>query len=107
VLGPIFTALDERFKTSILLSGGLVRAPVPEVHALHFAPRSSTPTLMINGRNDFYFHLKSSQIPMFRLLGAPEDDKRHVVFDSGHIPPRIAMIKETLDWLDRYLGPVE
>jgi hypothetical protein len=39
-------------------------------------------------------------------LGTPEEDKQHVVFDSGHIPPRISMIKEILDWLDRYLGPV-
>ena len=32
--------------------------------------------------------------------------KRHVVFDASHFPPRHEMIKETLDWLDRYLEPV-
>ena len=47
---------------------------------------------------------------MFRLLGAPQEDKRHVVFEnSGHFPNPDQMpelIKEALDWLDRYLGPV-
>jgi DNA primase len=33
-------------------------------------------------------------------------DKRTAVFDAGHIVPRNEMIKETLDWLDRYLGPL-
>jgi hypothetical protein len=62
---------------------------------------------MLNGRDDVEFPMETSQITMFRLLGAPEKDKRHVFFDSGHIVPRIDMIRETLDWLDRYLGPVE
>jgi hypothetical protein len=40
--------------------------------------------------------------------GAPEKDKRHVVYKSGHIPPqRQEIIKETLDWLDKYLGPTK
>jgi len=42
---------------------------------------------------------------MFRLLGTPQADKRHLLFDSGHVPPRNDMIRETLDWLDHYLGP--
>ena len=47
------------------------------------------------------------QKPLFRLLGTPEKDKRHFVFEGGHIAPRIEpIIKEILDWLDRYLGPV-
>jgi eukaryotic-like serine/threonine-protein kinase len=44
---------------------------------------------------------------MFRMLGSDAADKRHVVFEGGHIPPRPNDIfKEILDWLDRYLGPV-
>jgi pimeloyl-ACP methyl ester carboxylesterase len=101
------TALEKRFKASVLFSGGFMRAAAPEVQSLHFTPRSATPTLMLNGRDDFGYPLDTSQIPMFRLLGAPEKDKRHIVLDSGHIPSRIDMIRETLDWLDRYLGPVE
>ncbi len=63
-------------------------------------------TLMLNGRYDADFPMETSQIPMFRFLGTPEKDKRHVVFESGHVPPMQGVIKEALDWLDRYLGPV-
>jgi hypothetical protein len=52
--------------------------------------------------------LEASQNMMLRFLGTPEKDKRHVVFESGHIPPQHdQMIKEILDWLDRYQGPAK
>ena len=111
VLGPILTALEPRFKASILLSGGFPSESLPpEVDPMNFAPRAKVPVLIVNGRHDFALPLEASQEPMFRLLGAPQKDKRHVVFDdSGHFPnpnrfPEI--YKEALDWLDRYLGPV-
>jgi len=44
---------------------------------------------------------------MFDLLGTPEEDKRLVLYDTDHYIPRNGLIKESLDWLDRYLGPVE
>ena len=31
----------------------------------------------------------------------------HRRWDGGNVPPRIALIKETLDWFDLYVGPVE
>ncbi len=106
--GPILTAVEKRLKTSVLLAGGLGSWEVPpEVNPLNFAPRAKMPVLMLNGRNDYTFPLESSQVPLFRLLGAPEQHKRHVLFDSGHVPPPIDVIKEILDWLDRYLGPVK
>jgi hypothetical protein len=49
--------------------------------------------------------LDTNQIPMFRLLGTPENDKRHVLFEGGHFAPPQQDIKETLDWFDRYLVP--
>jgi len=108
--GPILTALEDRFKASILLAGGFLmttnRRP-PEVEALNFAPHVRMPVLMLNGREDFMRPVEISQRPLLRLLGAPEKDKRHVLFEGGHLPPRIqGVIKEILDWLDRYLGPV-
>jgi hypothetical protein len=42
---------------------------------------------------------------MFRLLGTPADKKRQVIAEGGHFIPRPQLVKETLDWLDRYLGP--
>lgn len=101
-----FPALEKRFKTAILLSGGLVFVETfPEVDSFHFAARVTVPVLMINGKDDFVFPLETSQKPLFRLLGATE--KKHRLFDSGHTIPRNQAIKEILDWLDRYLGPVE
>lgn len=105
--GAILTAVEGRFKASILMAGGLFSSPLPaEVEPLNFAPRATVPALMLNGRYDFGFPLATSQVPLFRLLGAPEKDKRHVVYESGHHPPRQEIIKEVLNWLDRYLGPV-
>jgi len=44
---------------------------------------------------------------MYRLLGTPKEQKRRVMFDASHDIPRSEQIKETLIWLDRYLGPVK
>ena len=38
------------------------------------------------------------------LLGTPEADKAHKLYDGGHVFPFSRMIKDSLDWLDRYLG---
>ena len=111
ISGPILTALEPRFKASILVSGGFPTQSVPsETDPINFAPRATMPVLMLNGLHDFAIPLEGNQEPMFRLLGAPQKDKRHVVFEnSGHFPNPDQMpelIKEALDWLDRYLGPV-
>jgi len=49
---------------------------------------------------------EGTQIPMFRLLGTPDAQKRRVVYDTGHNIPRPDLIRESLDWLDTHLGPV-
>jgi hypothetical protein len=40
------------------------------------------------------------------LLGAPEKEKRLVLFETAHNLPAAPMMKEVLAWLDHYLGPV-
>ena len=109
VEGVIMTALEERLKTAILLAGGLRMSYIPpEADPFNFAPRVTLPVLLLAGRHDFLFPLETSQLPLLRLLGTPEQHKRHVLFETGHIPPRIQdLMREVLDWLDRYLGPVE
>jgi len=62
--------------------------------------------LMLNGRYDYGYPTETSQKPMFRLLGTPPRNKRHVVFEAGHIPPNNLMMTEILEWLDRYQGLV-
>jgi hypothetical protein len=62
---------------------------------------------MINGRWDFVLPYDTAQVPLFRLLGTPPPDKRHEVFDGGHVPLRRQdVVALVLRWLDRYLGPV-
>ena len=111
-LGLLDLAVDAHFKTGILQGAGLHREEsngiLPgEVQPINFLPRVKIPILMMNGRDDFLSPLEESQIPMFRLIGTPEKDKRRVVFDSGHSIPRSELIKEVLAWLDRYMGPVK
>jgi eukaryotic-like serine/threonine-protein kinase len=107
VWGPVMTAVEPRFKASVLLAGGLPFEKLPsEIEPLNFATRVKVPTLMLNGRDDFMFPVDSSQLPLFRFLGVPNSRKRHVLFDSGHVPPDKPVVKESLDWLDHYLGPV-
>jgi formylglycine-generating enzyme required for sulfatase activity/predicted esterase len=102
-------AVEDRFKTAILLAGGLpfTRTP-PEVDPVNFAPRISIPVLLLGGRQDFIHPVDSAQVPLVRLLGTPEKDKKHIIFEGGHAPLRVqVLIKDILDWLDRYLGPVK
>jgi len=107
-LGDILAAVEKRIKVVVLAGGGFyLGKKLPEVDEINFAPRITVPVLMINGRYDYVFPLESSQNPMFRSLGTPEKDKRHAVFDAGHMPAHDQLIKEILDWLDRYQGPIK
>jgi tRNA A-37 threonylcarbamoyl transferase component Bud32/dienelactone hydrolase len=105
--GPMMAATEPRLRAAVLVAGGLYPFRVrPEVDVINFAPRAHVPTLMINGKHDYAFNYETTQKPMFALLGT--DQKRHVVFESGHIPSEWNEVtRETLDWYDRYLGPVE
>ena len=107
--GVLASALEPRFKATALLAGGLAVGRVPaEVDAFNFAPRVAVPTLMVNGDRDFSYPLETSQRPLFRTLGVAEPNKRHAVLEGGHLPPDIhAVMREVVDWFDRYLGPVQ
>ena len=107
-VGVRFTAIEQRFKASVLMGGGLppIKYP-PEMEQVNFAPRIRVPTLMINGRSDFSNPYDTSQVPLFRLLGPPADRKQHSTFGGGHIPLEMHdVIRTILDWFDKYLGPV-
>ncbi len=107
-MAPAILAVESRFRTAVLHAGGLeFQHALPEADMFNFVPRVRIPVLMSNGRYDHFFPVESSQIPLFRLLGTPEKDKRHIVHESGHAVPRKEFIRETLDWLDKYLGPVK
>jgi eukaryotic-like serine/threonine-protein kinase len=107
-LGNILPAVERRIKVAVLLGGGFdFSKKLPEVDEINFATRVKMPTLMVNGRYDHFFPYEKSQKVMFQLLGTPTKEKRHAVFEAGHMPPHDQMIKEILDWLDRYQGPAK
>jgi dienelactone hydrolase len=105
-LGAIIPAVEKRIAASVLVGGGLLGKARPEVSGLNYVTRVSTPTLMVNGRYDALYPPETSSQPFLDMLGTPEEDKRLILYETDHIPPRTEYIKETLAWLDRYLGPV-
>ncbi len=108
-LGGELPAIEKRIKAAILASGGfqLTLKYLPESDPFNFVKHVTIPVLMLNGRYDHTFPLESSQLPLFRFLGTPSNDKKHVIYDDGHGAfPRPAAVRESLDWLDKYLGPV-
>ena len=99
--------METRVKALILIAPGFyLQERLPEVDQVNFAPRVNAPVLMLNGRFDFIWPPSISREPMFRVLGTPKEHQRRVVYDTGHDIPRTEMIKESLNYLDRYLGPV-
>jgi dienelactone hydrolase len=108
-LGPIIAAVEDRLKVNVFLAGGfgLMGQGRPEVNQINYITRVKAPTLMLNGKYDSIFPLETSQKPMFDLLGTPAEHKQWKLYDTDHIPPVNEMVKETLAWLDKYLGPVK
>jgi eukaryotic-like serine/threonine-protein kinase len=106
-MAPIYVALEPRFKTAVLILGAFyLQGSLPEVDAFNFASRVRVPVLVLSGRFDFAAPADTSQLPMFELFRPPNGQKRRVVYDTGHNIPRPELIKESLDWLDTYVGKV-
>jgi dienelactone hydrolase len=105
--GGIVLATEPRIKAGLLIVAGLnFRRPQPEVDDLHYLPRVRTPVLMVNGRYDTTFPLNTAAEPMYRFLGTAPEHKRHVIVEGQHYVPRNDLIRESLAWLETYLGPV-
>ncbi len=105
-MGGIIPAVEKRIKVVVLNVGGMeMERAQPEVDQLNYLPRIKQPTLMLNGAYDMFFPVETAQKPMFRLLGSAPEQKRMKVYQSGHLVPQTEFIKETLAWLDTYLGP--
>ena len=62
------------------------------------------PVLLLSGEFDSTAPLENAR-RYFELLGTRAGDKKHVIAPGGHFVPRDLLVRETLDWLDRYLGP--
>ena len=107
-MGAIMLAAEDRLKMGILYIAGMGFEPAfPEVDPINFITRINVPVLMLNGKYDRFFPLETSQRPMYDLLGTPEEHKRHVIYETGHNVPKLQLVKESLEWMDQYFGPVQ
>jgi class 3 adenylate cyclase/dienelactone hydrolase len=107
-LGGIIPAVEKRIKVVVLNVGGMeMHKALPEADQINFLPRITQPVLMLNGKHDMYFPVETSQKPMFDLLGTPKENKKIIIYESGHLVPRTNFVKETLLWYDKYLGNVK
>ena len=106
---PMMLATEPRVKAAVLLAGAM--RPVgalPEVDPINFLPRVTIPVLHVTGKYDSSYPVDLAQRPFFDLLGTPPRDKRQVTLPVCHailVPEvRTIVVREVLDWLDRYLG---
>ena len=107
-MAPIMLALEDRFQMAILTVAGLrFQETLPEADPWNFLPRVTLPVLMLNGEFDFYFPVETSQRPYFEHLGTPEEEKEWKVYPGGHAVPALDLARESLVWMDRWLGEVE
>ena len=108
MLGAILPAVEKRIRTNILyVAGFCFQRAQPEADQIQYVGRVLQPTLMLNGELDFFFPAETSQKPMFDMLGTPPEHKKRITFPRGHTVPKVDLIRESLAWLDRYLGSVE
>ena len=107
MLGAIIPAVEERLKASILANGGMWCLGRPEIQEINYVTRVKIPTLMLNGRFDMILVYETDVKPMFDLLGTSKEHKTLKIYDTDHSLPGKELIKETLSWLDKYLGPVK
>jgi cephalosporin-C deacetylase-like acetyl esterase len=109
IMGLVNLSLDNRFKVAVLAYGGLSpeKVPLPELDDINFVTRVRVPVLMINSRNDPKLPYEKSQVPMFKLLGTPPENKLHRTYNvPGHGVPDSMWEKDMLSWFDKYLGKV-
>jgi dienelactone hydrolase len=106
-MGVYIEAVEERLKTGVLLGGSIFGVGRPEVNDINYVGRVKIPTLVMNGIYDTLQSYEMNIKPMFDLLGTPAENKKLFTTQTDHIPPVNEFIKETLAWLDKYLGPVK
>ncbi len=107
LLAPVMLPAEDRIKAGILVVGGFGRETRPEANQVSYVTRIKVPILMLNGKYDMTFPFDTTVKPMFDLLGTPAENKRLKVYDTDHFIPQNEYVKESLAWLDRYLGPVK
>jgi serine/threonine protein kinase len=99
-MGEVYRARDARLGRDVALKVLLERAKLDADRLARFERE----VLMLSGEFDAMIPVENAR-RYFELIGVPPSDKRHVIAVGGHYIPRDLLIRETLDWLDRHLGP--
>lgn len=105
--GLIFSAVENRYRSAILIGGGLVKSHLqilPEANPINFVPRIKCPVLLLNGRYDEVFPYETNALPLYNLLREP---KKLALLEGGHVPPLEVRVPVINKWLDETLGPVK
>ena len=107
-MGGIIPAVETRIKAIVLNVGGMeMHKALPEADQINFLPRIKQPILMLNGKHDMFFPVETSLKPMFQFLGTLKENKKLIIFDSGHLVPRSDFVRESLQWFDTHLGKLK
>jgi len=98
--------VEKRIRAAVLMAGGVFILPMPRTEQpFNYLPHATQPVLMLNGRWDIDVDL-DAQDAMLRMLGTPADRKQRILYDAGHgALPHNQVVRASLDWYDRYLGP--
>jgi formylglycine-generating enzyme required for sulfatase activity/dienelactone hydrolase len=104
--GPLPLAIEaERFDAAVLAVAGLSAYSqfLPESDPFNFVTRVRAPTLMINGEYDAIAQRETEGQPLYDWLGTDPEHKKMYLAPTSHFMPREVLIRETLDWFDKYL----
>ena len=106
VNGPVALAQEPRLRVAVIQIGLLPpMTATPEVDPVNALPRVRVPTLLFSGEFDAMVPMENSN-RYFSLIGSSATEKRRVIAIGGHFIPRALVIRESLDWYDKFLGPV-
>ena len=108
-IAPNLLAYEPRFAAAVLYSGGFGRSSTQSTidNQTGLARRVEAPVLMLAGRDDIVSPLEPHKTAFLGAFGAPEESKTLRVYEAGHWPlPMNEVIRETIDFLDRFVGRV-
>lgn len=107
-MGTLITAVEDRLKAGIFSLGGFDRYYYrSEVDPLNYVSRITIPVLLLNGKYDPLRPFDLCVEPYVALLASKNTEFRHCIYDTEHNLPKNELMKESINWLNQYLGPVK
>jgi len=107
-VAPYILATEERFNLGILILFGVSSVEkyrFKEFDQIDYIPHVKIPMLLLGGRFDLDLTFERQQA-FYDFLGTPKSDTKWMVYETTHWIPRKDLINESLNWLDKYFGPV-